>query len=89
MYSVATNGRRSASAIRRIEGGRTYWRVTVESWPADGGYRGRFVFEPEGSARDTFRAGPAVLTAGSMEELVRAAHDVSDDALRALCRSLA
>jgi hypothetical protein len=88
MYSLAMRGGRAVSAIRRIGDGHTRWRVIVESWRSVKGFQGRFVFEPEGSVTESLREGPSALIAESREELVRAAHDVSDDDLRALCRSL-
>jgi hypothetical protein len=88
MIGFATKGYATASAIRRIATDRTSWRVKVETWPGREGWAGRFVFEPEHSVSETVREGPAVLRAASREELVRGAHELSDERLRALCRSL-
>jgi hypothetical protein len=80
---------RFASPIRHITADRERWRVSVETWGNDTGYHGRFVFQPDGRrpASGT-REGPPQLTGPSREDVVRSAHEVTEQRLRALLHSL-
>jgi hypothetical protein len=81
---------RQSSPIRRLTEHRTRWRVSVQTWPEQNGFHGRFVFEPDGARpeRET-REGPPLFTGSSREEVVRSAHEVPEARLRALLHSLA
>ena len=78
-------------AIGRLSDADTRWRVVVEAWPETaGGYRGRLVFQVDDeTGRATDREGPVLLHGGSVEDVARAAHEVPEDRLRMLLRSLA
>jgi hypothetical protein len=80
---------RQTSPIRRLTENRTRWRVSVQTWPEQNGFHGRFVFEPDGARpeRET-REGPPLLAGRSREEVLRCAHDVTEARLRALLHSL-
>jgi len=70
------------------EGG--HWRVMVESWPESNGYLGRLVFARElGALVVEQRVGPAVLTGDRHEDVVAAAHELSERRMRDILHSLA
>lgn len=81
---------REAPTICGISAEGIRWRVRVGTREAGQGYSGRFLFEPEDTA--SFfgpRRGPLMLRGGSREEVVAAAHELSERRLRQLLRSLA
>ncbi|MBX6364415.1 MAG: hypothetical protein IRZ00_11155 [Gemmatimonadetes bacterium] len=81
--------RLTAATICRLFADGIRWRVKVESWDAEGGVSGRFVFEPDGP-EPSFgprMTGPA-LRARRREEVIAAAYDVPEHRLRELLRSL-
>ena len=79
-----------AATICRLSAEGTLWRVRVESWEGkDGGVSGRFVFEPDGrESRYATRASGPALRAHRREEVFAAAHDMPEQRLRELLRSL-
>ena len=83
------DGERLSSPIRRLVDDRARWRVLVQTWHDQDRYYGRFVFEPDGDrpSRDR-REGPAALSGISREDVLRSAHDVPEERLRALLHSL-
>ncbi len=79
----------SASGIRRIRQDRTQWRVLVQTWPERDGYRGRFVFAPEGPETPPDpRAGPDALRGRTREDVIAQAYNLPEDRLKQLLRSL-
>lgn len=80
---------RHTSPIRRLTEHRTRWRVSVQTWPDQNGFHGRFVFEPDGARPEgETREGPPLLAGSSREDVLRSAYDVSEARLRALLHSL-
>lgn len=79
-----------ATTICRLFAEGTRWRVRVESWEAEGGASGRFVFEPDdpSAAANSRQSGPA-LRAERREDVIRAAYDIPERRLRELLHSLA
>lgn len=77
-------------AIGRISDAETRWRVVAEAWPETaGGFRGRLIFQADDDAgRATDREGPMMLHGSSIEDVARAAHEVPEERLRMLLRSL-
>ncbi len=77
------------STIRRITDDRAKWRVLVEAWPDDPGYRGRLVFEPDGVAAPLgLREGPPALQGRTREDLLTQAYEMPEQRLRAMLHSL-
>jgi hypothetical protein len=86
---ILVDAQRLSSPIRRLSSARSSWRVVVQTWPDQNGFHGRIVFEADGArpARET-REGPADLSGSTREDVVRSAHELPEDRLRALLHSL-
>lgn len=86
---VSATATRVIATIGRVVEERSRWRVVVEAWPVDHCYRGRLLFLPDmaGAAPDP-RASAPLLTGGTAEEVVSAAHELPEKQLRALLHSL-
>ncbi|NLG62735.1 MAG: hypothetical protein GX539_10845 [Candidatus Cloacimonetes bacterium] len=77
------------TAIRRISDDRTKWRVLVEAWPEEPGYRGRLVFAPDGlDAPLPAREGPAAFSGRTREDVLRQAWEMPEQQLRVMLHSL-
>jgi hypothetical protein len=77
------------SSIRGFTEDRRRWRVLVQTWPDDQGYRGRFVFLTDQPHRvHDQRTGPDALRANSREELIADAYLLPEQRLRQVFRSL-
>lgn len=85
--------RKHVSPIRMLEARGVRWRVEVETWRGQDGWRGRFVFEPAPPVLSnrgvTMQEGPVALKGATLEELVALAYDVPEPQLRALLLSMA
>ena len=79
---------RCISAIARIAEGRKKWRVAVETWPSAAAYEGRLIFVAEDEVAPPALEGPITLHGDTREDVLRAGHEVPEDRLRALLRSL-
>ena len=81
----------SLTTICRLTGDEDgHWRVMVESWPDAKGYLGRLVFARElGALVVEQRTGPTVLSGGTHEDVVAAAHELSERRIREVLHSLA
>jgi len=79
-----------ASGICRISDDRSQWRVVVETWPERDGYHGRLVFTQDGrrAVRDR-REGPDALRGSTREDVIAGAHELPEERLRQVFRSLA
>lgn len=79
----------TATAIARISDARAKWRVTVQAWPEEPGYRGRLVFDPEGVAVGLERReGPPALRGSTREDVVGQACELPEQELRVMLMSL-
>jgi len=77
------------SAITRISDDRAKWRVLVEAWPDAPGYRGRFVFSPDGAnAALGTRKGPPALQGHTREDVLNQAYEMPEQRLRVMLHSL-
>jgi len=86
----AGTARSSLTAIRRIVALGVHWRVTAEAWPGGDGWSGRLIFSPDHPAPAVEpRQGPVILHGRNRLEILAAAHDISEQRLRALLHSLA
>jgi hypothetical protein len=85
--------RKHVSPIRMLEARGVRWRVEVETWRGQEGWRGRFVFEPSPPVLSNrgvmMQEGPVALKGATLEELVALAYDVPEPELRALLLSMA
>lgn len=77
------------SGICRISDDRGLWRVVVETWPERDGYHGRFVFMKDRTPLADRREGPDALRGPTREDVVAGAHELPEERLRQLFRSLA
>ncbi len=79
----------TASTITRISDDRAKWRVVVQAWPDEPGYRGRLVFEPDGIAAPLgAREGPPALHGRTREDVVSQAYELPERELRTMLLSL-
>ena len=79
----------AATAIARISDARARWRVMVQAWPEESGYRGRLVFEPDSAAAGlTAGEGPPALRGTSREDVVGQAYALPEQELRVMLLSL-
>lgn len=77
------------SGIRRLSDDRLQWRVVVETWPERDGYHGRLVFTQDSNAQPDRREGPDALRGSTREDVISNAHDLPEERLRQVFRSLA
>ena len=76
-------------AIRRISDERAKWRVLVEAWPDEPGYRGRLVFAPDGADAPLGpREGPPALRGRTREDVLTQAYEMPEQRLRVMLHSL-
>jgi hypothetical protein len=80
------DGAARPATLCRLSTERGRWRVKVQAWDGREGWRGRLLFEPE-SGEDV-REGPVALRGQSREDLLAAAHEISERRLRELLNSL-
>lgn len=80
----------SASGICCIYDDRKQWRVVVETWSERDGYHGRLVFTQDHmSARTDRREGPDALRGVTREDVIGVAHELPEERLHQVFRSLA
>lgn len=80
----------NASGICRISDDRAQWRVVVETWAERDGFHGRLVFTQDRALADADRReGPDALRGITREDVVAGAHDLPEERLRQVFRSLA
>ncbi len=78
------------SSICRFSDERRSWRVAVETWPDQDGYRGRLVFTQDRvRAEPDCRVGPDALHGRTREDVLGEALALPEQRLRQLWRSLA
>lgn len=76
------------TTLCRLSTERARWRVKVQAWDGSEGWRGRLVFETDGTKGVEVREGPAALRGHTREELLVVAHEIPERRLRELLHSL-
>jgi hypothetical protein len=89
MTSNPDEDARHTAPLRRLTEGRERWRVLVETWYESDEVRGRLLFHPEAARPpQVARESSAMLHGRSREDVVAAAHELTEDRLRRVLHSL-
>ena len=77
-----------SSTLGRLAAESSRWRVRVEAWPVADCYRGRLVFQTDDRNAGRVRESADFLSGRSVEEVVIAAYELTEQRIRMLLHSL-